>query len=104
MAEGDIRCSRCGRPFEKEERVALISGRVMGDGYTDCYYWCGTCGVYTARLYHDVFCGEETARDSTPISKEEGDRRIASIRRCADPHDERCRCKAHQEYFGGSLD
>ena len=37
MAEGAVRCSRCGRPFEKEERVAGISGRFMGDECTDCY-------------------------------------------------------------------
>jgi len=104
MAEGDVQCSRCGRPFDKEERVALISGRVMGDDYTDCYFWCGTCGVYTVRLYRDAFCGEETARDSGPISREEGDRRLELIRSCAHPHNERYRCEAHQECFGGRLD
>jgi hypothetical protein len=104
MAEGDVRCRRCGKPFVKEEHVALIAGRVMGDECTDCYYWCGTCGVYTVRLYRDVFCGEETAHDSEPISREEGDRRLELIRSCAHPNDERCQCEAHREYFGGWLD
>mgnify|MGYP001611680854 CR=1 FL=1 len=104
MAESDVQCSRCGRPFEKADRVACISGRVMGDECTDCYYWCGTCGVYTIRMYRDVFCGEETSHDSKPISREEGDRRLELMRGCAHPNDERCQCAAHREYFGGWLD
>lgn len=60
--------------------MALISGRVMGDECTDCYYWCGTCGAYTLRLYRDVFAGEETVRDSEPSSKAEGDRGLELIR------------------------
>ena len=76
----------------------------MGDECTDSYYWCETCGVYTARLYRDVFAGPETANDSEPISKEEGDRRLELIRNCARPQNERCRCAAHLAYFGGWLD
>jgi len=104
MAESGVHCSRCGRPFENEERLACISGKVMGDEYTDCYYWCGTCEVYTIRLFRDAFCGTETARDSTPISREDGDRRLELIRGCPDPNDERCQCEAHRGYFGGWLD
>lgn len=104
MGDDGIRCSGCGRPFDPAERVALISGKVMGDECTDCYYWCERCGVYTVRLYRDVFCGEETWTDSKPISKEEGDRRLALIRRCPEPWRERCQCDAHREYFGGWLD
>ncbi len=76
----------------------------MGDTCTDCYYWCAACGVYTLRLYRDVFVGEESAHDAEPIPREEGDRRMALIRNCENPGDERCHCKAHLEYFGGWVD
>jgi hypothetical protein len=76
----------------------------MGDDYTDCYYRRGTCGVYTVRLYRDAFAGEETARDSGPVSREEGDRRLELIRSCAHPDNARCRCEAHWAYFRGRLD
>lgn len=100
----EVRCTRCGKAFENEDRVACISGRIMGDEYTDIYYWCGTCAVYTVCLCRDVFCGPETARDSGPISREEGDRSVAIIRGCSQPGDERCRCDAHLAYFGDRLD
>jgi hypothetical protein len=104
MAECDVRCSRCGRLFDMEERVACISGKVMGDEYTDCYYWCAACAVYTIRLYQDPFCGEDTWRDSAPLSKEEGDQKLELIRGCAEPNNERCKCAVHREYFWGGLD
>jgi hypothetical protein len=83
---------------------ALISGRLMGDECTDVYYWCAACEVYTIRLYREVFAGPETAHDCEPIAKDEGDRRLEIIRRCPNPGDDRCRCDAHREYFGGWLD
>jgi hypothetical protein len=104
MADGNLRCVKCGRSFAAEERVALISGKVMGDECTDVYYWCEACGVYSIRLYRDAFLGEETSSDSKPIPREEGDRRLALIGRCPEPWNERCRCEAHREYFGGWLD
>ena len=104
MAEGDVQCSRCGRRFEKEEFVASISGSIMGDECTDCYHWCGTCGVYTVRLHRDAFTGVETAHDSEPISKEEGDRRLNLIRSCGQRHEKRCRCDGHRADFGEWLD
>lgn len=76
----------------------------MGDECTDCYYWCADCGVYTLRLYRDVFTGPEEAHDSGPLDKEEGDRRLAIIRGCPDPGDGRCRCPAHRAYFVDCLD
>ncbi len=99
-----MQCARCGREFENKDRVACISGRLMGDECTDLYYWCEACGVYSLRLCREIFAGPETERIADPISKEEGDRRIALIRRCDQPYDERCRCEAHKEYFGGWLD
>ncbi len=104
MPERDTRCSRCGRLFEKKDRVAGISGRIMGDECTDHYYWCDACGVYTLRLYREVFAGPESSHDSEPIPKEEGDRRLELIRRCEDPFDDRCRCEGHKAYFGDWLD
>ena len=104
MAEDELQCSRCGMPFQIEERVALISGRIMGDECTDSYFWCRTCGVYTVRLYRDSFTGTESVHTSEPIPKEEGDRRLALIRSCAEPWDDRCRCEGHSAYFGGWLD
>ncbi|TCJ11601.1 hypothetical protein EZJ19_15110 [Parasulfuritortus cantonensis] len=99
-----MRCSQCGREFTDAEQVACISGRIFGDECTDCYYWCEACGVYSLRMYRDVFAGPELEKDCEPISKTEGDRRIELIHRCPNPGDERCRCEAHREYFGEWLD
>jgi hypothetical protein len=99
-----LKCGACGRAFALPEQVACISGTIMGDECTDCYYWCEACGVYTMRLYRDVFTGPEVSHDSSPLSREEGNRRIALIRSCPEPYDGRCRCPAHVEYFGEWLD
>ncbi len=56
--------------------MVCISGRIMGDECTHSYYWCGDCSVYTVRLCREVFAGPETAHDSEPIPREEGDRRL----------------------------
>ena len=104
MPGSRVPCSLCGREFEPEERVACISGKIMGDECTDSYYWCGTCEVYTVRLFRDVFLGEETEHSSEPIPKDEGDRRLKVIRGCPEPYNERCKCEAHRAYFGGWLD
>jgi len=97
-------CAKCNKHFALEDRVALISGRLMGDECTDSFYWCADCQVYTIRLYRDSFTGIESARDSAPIPKDEGDRRLRLIRGCAEPTDDRCRCEHHRAYFGGWLD
>jgi hypothetical protein len=104
MPGDDLHCSSCGLTFAEADRAAGISGRIMGDTCTDIYYWCGKCAVFTIRLYRDAFCGPDSSSDSSPIPKEEGERRVALFRRCPDPSDERCRCDAHREYFGGALD
>jgi len=84
--------------------MASISGRIMGDECTDSYYWCEACEVFTVRFLREVFAGPEMTHDSEPISREEGDRRLALIRRCLEPYDERCHCEAHRAYFGKWLD
>ena len=104
MPDLDLVCSQCRRLLTATDRVAGISGRIMGDECTDIYYWCAPCAVYTIRLYRDAFCGPETSRDSDPIPCDEGDRRLALIHRCPAPLDARCRCEAHREYFGAWLD
>jgi hypothetical protein len=104
MPDSDLRCVSCRRLFDQNDQAAVISARIMGDECTDCYYWCPQCQVYTLRLYRDVFCGEETSRDSEPIPKAEGDRRLALIRACPEPWNERCQCPAHHAYFGDWLD
>jgi hypothetical protein len=104
MPGSDAQCSRCGREFDRKEQVACISGRIMGDEYTDCFYWCGACEVYTIRMCRDAFAGPETAHNSDVISKEAGDRRLKLIQSCPAPYDGRCRCASHREYFGDCLD
>jgi hypothetical protein len=84
--------------------VAGISARIMGDECTDDYYWCAACQVYTIRLCREMFAGPDVVHDSDPIPKEEGERRLAIIRACVQPGDERCRCEAHRAYFGDWLD
>lgn len=85
MPEGGPSCAGCARPFQEKDRVAGISARIMGDECTDAFYWCEACEVYTVRLYREVFCGPETARNSEPIPREEGDRRLAAIRLVSGP-------------------
>jgi hypothetical protein len=104
MSESGPACARCHRPFAAEDRVALISGRIMGDECTDFFYWCAGCEVYTIRLYRDSFTVGESAHDSEPIPRDEGDRRLQLVRGCPEPENERCRCESHRAYFGGWLD
>ena len=102
-----VRCPRCGRVLEDEGKgkvTASISGSVMGDEYTETYFLCETCGVYTLEIWHERFCGEDSIFVSGPIAKGDGDEKVALIRRCPEPWDKRCRCEAHLAYFGGSLD
>src|SRR5512137_76845 len=99
-----IRCSQCGRQFDKEELLASISGSVMGDEYTDSYYFCSQCEVYTVEIYHDRFLGEDDVSIRGPVSKSEGDAKVELIRQCPEPWDKKCRCEAHRSYFQGWLD
>jgi hypothetical protein len=102
-----IRCSRCGRDFERQEvdqPVASISGRIMGDEYIESYYFCSHCEVYTVEVYHDHFLGDDDIFVRGPIPKQEGDAKVGLIRQCSEPWDKKCRCQAHQSYFDGGLD
>ncbi len=104
MPADEICCAHCRRKLREEDFVGCITARIMGDECTDSYYWCGSCAIYTLLLERDVFAGPEAEPHCEPISREEGDRRLALIRGCTDPGDGRCRCAAHQAYFDGFLD
>lgn len=102
-----IHCLQCGKPLSGEGRpgsVASISGGIMGDEYTDSYYFCPECCVYTVEAYYDRFLGDGEASLKGPLSKEEGDRCVRLIAQCSEPWDKSCRCAAHREYFNDSLD
>jgi hypothetical protein len=99
-----MNCIQCNREFLKEEHIAAISGGIMGDEYTDSYYLCPVCRVYTKASWRDDFTGSETMNLSGPISEQEGNERVALIKKCSDPWDKKCRCAAHREYFNDALD
>ena len=102
-----IRCAQCGRELGGEgtqDRVASMAGSIMGDEYIESYFLCGECGVYTVEMYHDRFLGEESASVHGPVSKAKGDAKVKLIGQCSEPWNKKCRCQAHQSYFGGSLD
>lgn len=84
--------------------MASISGGIMGDEYTESYFLCGDCDVYTVEVHHDRFLGEESVFVRGPVSKAEGDAQVELIGQCSEPWNKKCRCPAHRSYFGGSLD
>lgn len=95
-------CLVCKQSLEMP--VASISGGVMGDEYTESWYYCPRCGVYTVEIYHDRFCGEPSVLTSGLVSKTDGDAQVGLIRHCPRTWDKDCRCPSHVTYFGGSLD
>ncbi len=99
-----VQCSKCGKELGAEDRLASISGSIMGDEYIDTYFLCIPCQLYTVEVYHDRFSGPEEVSVRGPVSKAEGDASVALIGQCSEPWDKKCRCQAHQSYFGGSLD
>lgn len=102
-----MKCSQCGREFNwetKEGNMASISGSIMGDEYIETYYYCDQCGQYTVEIYHDRFMDEESILIRGPLSKSEGDEKVELIKKCQEPWNKKCRCDAHIEYFGNSLD
>lgn len=100
-------CAQCGKELSGkvgEDRVASISGGIMGDEYIESYYYCKSCGVYTVEVYHDRFLGEEDVSVQGPLSKADGDAKVELIRQCSEPWNKKCRCPAHRAYWGDSLD
>ena len=84
--------------------MGSISGSIMGDEYTESYYFCSKCQVYTVEIYHDRFLGEEEILVRGPVSKPEGDAMVELTKQCSEPWNKKCRCEAHRSYFEGLLD
>ncbi len=100
-----MQCSQCGKHFDAEgSPVASISGGIMGDEYTDSYYFCSECGVYTVEAYRDRFLGEAEVSTRGPVPRGEGEAKVRLIKQCDQPWDKNCRCAAHLAYFDGWLD
>ncbi len=78
----------------------------MGDEYTESYYFCSSCQIYTVRVARDRFDGDGEPSENIygPVSKEKGDAKVALIQKCDTPYEKKCRCEAHRAYFDGSLD
>jgi hypothetical protein len=99
-----MRCKQCGGALTSQDRVASMSGSIMGDENTDSYFACPACGFYTVLHWWDNFTGVETLSSSGPLDKQEGDALIEIIKGCSRPWDKKCRCKSHLAYFRDSLD
>jgi hypothetical protein len=104
ISSKQMQCIQCNRPFLEEDRVASISGSIMGDEHTDAYFLCPVCGVYTVGSCWDNFTGVESESFSGPESKQEVDARVELIKQCSEPWDKKCRCEAHRRYFNDTLD
>ena len=102
--DSGVKCSRCGRPFRNDERLSAISGEVMGDEYIDSYFLCPDCDVYTREIYHDRFCGPDETDIVGPLARADVDKKVKTAKRCKEPWNKKCRCRAHRSYFGGTLD
>ncbi|MBN1901124.1 hypothetical protein JW926_07355 [Candidatus Sumerlaeota bacterium] len=88
---------------QTDDFAASISGSFMGDEYTETYFFCKDCNIYTLEICHDRFLGEEDISIQS-IPKEQGDAQAALIRKCPEPWNKKCRCDAHKQYFRGNLD
>ena len=102
-----VKCSQCGQVLnhgENDACVASISGSIMGDEYTESYFFCRQCEVYTVEIYRDRFSGEDSVSVRGPVPKSEGDVKVELIKRCVEPWNKKCRCEAHKSYFGTWLD
>jgi len=99
-----IQCLQCKRAFLEGERIASMSGSILGDECTDVWYLCPLCQVYTVAGWRDDFTGVESLRLDGPVGKEQGDQAVALIGKCCEPWDKKCRCEAHCLYFRDALD
>jgi hypothetical protein len=102
-----VRCLQCGAvlpPTNGGGCAASISGSILGDEYTESYFLCDRCGVYTVEVCCEPFLGEEEVACRGPVPAEEGEAAVSLIKQCAEPWDKKCRCPAHITYFKGALD
>ena len=84
--------------------MASISGSVMGDEYTDVYFFCPVCDQYTVAQWRDNFTGTETLNVAGPVPKQTAEKQIELIAQCVQPWKKKCRCEAHRKYFNNLLD
>lgn len=98
------KCSLCGNDLKPENLKAAISGSVMGDEYTDVFFFCVDCDVYTKISCREKFGGEDIYYPAETVTREEGDEKVKFIKQCQDPTEKRCRCPIHREWFGSWLD
>jgi len=98
-----IHCVQCGKSLSTEP-LASICGEIMGDEYTDSFYFCPDCGVYTIEVFYDRFLGETESSTRGPLSKSDGDAKVDRIGQCPEPWNKKCRCPAHRSYFDDALD
>jgi hypothetical protein len=101
-----IQCLKCKNDLDQPKKNALaasITGSVMGDEYTESYYYCEDCKVYTVKIGHDQM-SDDDASFRGPLTKSEGDEDVKLIKHCPTPWDKKCRCDTHTFYFGEWLD
>lgn len=87
-AMAELRCARCGSapgPAGPGQRVASVSGSILGDECTETWYYGSGCNACTVEIYRDVLLGENSVSINGPVAREEGDSQIALIRQCATP-------------------
>lgn len=77
---------------------------MMGDEWTESWFLCRQCNVYSVEICCEPFFGEEKVSVRGPVLKDTGDTQIALIAQCSRPWDNKCRCQAHLAYFDGQLD
>lgn len=102
-----VRCLQCGAelsPAKEGRCAASISGGILGDEYTESYFLCERCGVYTVEVCYEPFSGDEEVTFRGPFPSEKGDAAVSLISQCSEPWNKKCRCQAHITYFDGWLD
>jgi hypothetical protein len=67
-----MQCKQCDRPFDNDERIASISGSIMGDEVTNAYFLCPVCGMYTVVQWWHDFTGVETMSLTGPCQSRKG--------------------------------
>lgn len=96
-----MNCVRCAKGLPRA--LAGISIFVIGDEYIYSYFWCDACGAYSVEGYHDRFMGDSEVFALPAVSREEGDRAVALIRACPNPHDKWCDCASHRALYTGRV-
>ena len=90
-----IRCQQCHRPFQRD----AWAGTILGENHGDTWFLCPICNLYTIVTTWDTVTAKDNRSVSGPISKAEGDQRLALIRQCLEPTNKQCYCAAHLAYF-----